>query len=72
MKRVTKCEKSFMKGQTLIGPKGGEYIMVKPKTSGKQPYKRYCKVSNSRKSNIAQIMFQNKSLWNKLMKNIKQ
>ncbi len=47
-----KCEKAFLTGRMLYGPKGGEYILVTPKDRSKQKYKKYCKISESKKSNL--------------------
>ena len=47
-----KCEKAFLTGRLLYGPKGGEYILVTPKDSTKKKYKKYCKMSESKKTNL--------------------
>ena len=44
---VKKCEKAFINGTLMFGPRGGEYILVKPRN------KKYCKFKENNKRKLA-------------------
>ena len=46
------CENAFLTGRLMYGPKGGEYIFITPKDKTKKKYKKYCKISESKKTNL--------------------
>lgn len=50
---VTKCEKAFMNGTLMFGPRGGEYILVKSKIKKGKVYKKYCKFKENNKIRLA-------------------
>lgn len=47
------CEKSFMNGTLMYGPRGGEYILIRPKSKKGNVYKKYCKIKESNKRKLA-------------------
>ena len=46
-----KCEKAFVNGTLMFGPRGGEYILVKSRNKGKM-YKKYCKFKENNKQKL--------------------
>jgi len=50
---VKKCEKAFMNGTLMFGPRGGEYIMVKPRNNKGKIYKKYSKFKENNKRKLA-------------------
>lgn len=50
---LSKCHMAFLKGNLLEqGPRGGEYIIITPKSKKKKKYKMYCKLSQNIKNKL--------------------
>ena len=50
---TVKCKKAFINGTLLFGPRGGEYILVKPRNNKGTIYKKYCKFKENNKRKMA-------------------